>query len=386
MYLERYVNEGSRSYSEFASHIEGNPKFHPVSATKYFRVPCFFVPLEKISIHLDEPQSFLKDTYIHDGYVKFPIHPEIYKDLSIPFLGEIRKYPCESIYVIPAASTRTVMAKSAPHFIKLHYPRQISRFVRSLEGKKIEGSVEVSKILNNFSCPNFGFLPETIGVTFGKAENSWGYLIRELNPRPNINPAALLMPLFSLYSNDYFEKDDEPLLVQIINYLGVNPAQYVVQKLIEPIITIWCTCIRQTGLFLVMHSENLLIELNPNLSLDRIIYRDLDIDIDEIKRKELNLHTNFCADKLINKDIIKHYSLHYDSTIGHHLFEYLAKMLERYYNINPAIIEKSARDIFRNCFPDAHLYFNNKVYYYTNKILPNNNFELVETGHNPKWR
>ena len=58
----------------------------------------------------------------------------------------------EPIRVAPTASTRTVLTTETPanvprHFIKLHYPRRISRFNRRLRRLNIHNSIEGSRDL-----------------------------------------------------------------------------------------------------------------------------------------------------------------------------------------------------------------------------------------------
>ena len=207
IYLERYVNEGSRTYSRFAHQSEVDPKYKPESSEAFFKVLCLELPKEKVTVYLDKTCSQLASHYIQNDTILFPIHPEIFEDDRTPYIKELRKYSSRSIFVAPTASTRTVMTFPEPgdppcHFIKLHYPRRISRFTRRLRINTIQHCIEVSKDIQHFSIPQFGFLPEIIGMIYGSGKEAWGSIIREFTPRPISENNKFLTPLFCLYAKD----------------------------------------------------------------------------------------------------------------------------------------------------------------------------------------
>ena len=386
IYLERYVNEGSRTYSTLSQRFEGCEKYHPVHGVRAFRVPCLQVPKEKVAIFLDNPNTNILDKYIQEDTILMPIHPEIFKDDNVPFIKELRNYAQTSVLVAPAASTRTVLTLAKPHFIKLHYPRYISRFTRRMTRNIIQNSVEVSKGLTDLSVPHFGFLPESIGIAFGEGPDSWGFIIRETLARPMLDKKGFLIPLFSLYSRDLNNSHDLPLVIQLIELHKEDPVGFVLEYIMKPIIRIWCASIRVAGFLFEMHGENTLLELDEQCFPARIIYRDLDIDIDIEMRKNLGLHTNFPRTKHITYEREKTYSLTYDCFIGHHLFDYIAEVLKDYYGIDPRVLQKECRETFHKNFPDADNYFSNKIYYYASDLGADNKYKLIPTKDKPKWR
>lgn len=386
IYLERYVNEGSRTYSALAQRFEGNPKYHPVRGARTFRVPCLKVPREKVVLYLDNPDSRLVEKYIKHDTILMPVHPEIFKDDKVPFIKELRNYVQTSMLVAPAASTRTVLTFVEPHFIKLNYPRYISRFTRQMTRDIIQNSIEVSKGLAHISVPNFGFLPETIGVAFGEGPDSWGFIVRETFARPQVENKRFLIPLFALYSRDLNDSSDLPLIIQLIELHQAEPLNFTLEYIMKPIITIWCTFLRQAGFLFEMHGENTLLELDENFLPSRIIYRDLDIDIDIEMRNKLSLHTEFPKTKHITNEHEKTYSLAYDGFIGHHLFDYMSEELQKYYGVSPRALQKKCQEHFYNNFPDADKYFKNQVYYYAKELGLDDKYPLVATKNKPKWR
>lgn len=392
LYLERYVDEGAKTYSPFSQQSEVDHKYQPTSKIKSFEVPCLIVPKENVTIYLDSPDAKLLNHYIQKDTALFPIHPEVFEDNRF-FIEELRKFPSSPILASPTASTRTVMTMQTEwdeipnHFIKLHYPRRISRFIRRLRENTIQNCLTASKDLENLSIENFGYLPETIGMSYGTGPDSWGFIIRETNPRPTLKNKHSLIPLFSLYSQDLNHPDDLPLLIQLIKFLKEDPKTFTLNHIMKPIIQIWCTALQERGLVFEMHGQNTLLELDSSLRPSRIIYRDLDVYIDTGIRETLQLPMQFPKSHLImdeNRERI--YSLKYDAFIGHHLFDYLSSLLEKFYKIDPKIIQADCKETFYKSFPRADLYFKDKTFYYSDEIFSENKHKIIETNDPPKWR
>ncbi|MGZ3797377.1 MAG: short-chain oxidoreductase, partial [Pseudobdellovibrionaceae bacterium] len=205
IYMERYVNEHTKSYSPFASLSEVQYQYQPSSDFEFFDLVSVTVPLSKASIFHANPSKELFDFYVRDENIRFMIHPEIWScDEKIAKLDELRSLnKMESLRVSPTASTRTVLTRDTkdfcpPHFVKLHYPRRISRFNRRLRYKIIRNSIGVTKDLEQINFEKFAYLPDCLGFTFGKEKNSWGFLVREFQPRPYLQN-RFLIPFFSLY-------------------------------------------------------------------------------------------------------------------------------------------------------------------------------------------
>lgn len=386
VYLERYVNEGSRTYSDLSLQSEGDPQYSPREGKGEFAIPCVHVPHEKAVIYLDTPSDTIYSKYIKSDIIIIPVHPEIYQDTSVSNIKELRRYFYTSEVASPAASTRTLITKNNTHFMKLHYPRRVSRFVRHMITSNIQTSVEVSKSLATYKLEKFGYLPETLGVTYGSGPEAWGYIIRELTPRPVGKKNTFLMPFFALYSYDIHKPEESPLLVQIIKYLKAEPLSFMLEYLMKPIIQSWVMCIKKAGFFLEMHGENTMLELSTDLVPQRIIYRDMDVMIDVQTRLEQKLHIDFPESKLIRHNHEQIFSIKYDMFIGHHLFEYLAHILEKFFNIKLVLLQERCREIFHQVFPDAYLYFTNKIFYYSDQLFPDEKFRLIETNKEPTWR
>lgn len=390
LYLERYVDEGSKTYSLFSNQSGAQPKYQPGSDTKSFEIPCLEIPKENVTLYLDNPEVTLLNHYVQKDKVLFPIHPEIFKDDAIFFINELRKYPHHLISVEPTASTRTVFTGEnrnlPPHFIKLHFPKRISRFIRRLRANTIQHSIEISKDFEHFSLKNFGFLPESIGMVYGSGIEAWGSIIREFFPRPLLANGGLLVPLFALYSQDLQNPNNLPLLIHLIGDLKEDPLEFTLNHVMKPIIQIWCTVLRERGILFEMHGQNTLLELDANLTPVRIIYRDLDVYVDEEIRQVRQLHINFPHSHFVKENREKIYSLNYDAFIGHHLFDYLASVLEKFYGVEQKLLLTACKETFHRYFPDADRYFTDKTFYYADEIFPGNKIKILETKNPPKWR
>jgi len=257
LYLDRYVNGGSKGYSPFSNLFEGDLRYKPENRHESFPAYLVKIPREKISLFTDNPHSQIYQHYVEENSILFPVHPETYEDDQTAFIEEIRKYPYEQLIVAPTASTRTVMnlAKIGglpSHFIKLHYPRRVSRFISRFRKNSIQNSVEASKELNFFSHPYFGYLPETLGISFQSDNNEkelWGCTIRELHPRPKAKTHCLLIPLFALFAQDLSARDDPPLLIQLLDLKKEDPQSWILEKVMKPLIQIWCALLQKKGAY-----------------------------------------------------------------------------------------------------------------------------------------
>src|SRR5205807_7088165 len=225
LYMERYVDEGTRTYSAFAAKSEVEPEYRPQSTRPSFELISVFAPESQVSIFQAGPQHGLLKFYVQSAEVRFLIHPETWASPGIDNLDELHALRRgEPLQVAPTASTRTVLTTETPenipaHFIKLHYPRRISRFNRRLRRKNIRNSVEATCDLGHVSFEKFAYLPDSLGFSYGDGANPWGFLIREGKPRP-FRGTRFLVPYFALYGGDLQRPDDRPVLVQMIERLG----------------------------------------------------------------------------------------------------------------------------------------------------------------------
>jgi hypothetical protein len=276
-----------------------------------------------------------------------------------------------------------------PHFIKLHYPRRISRFNRRLRLKNIHTSVQITHDIANVDLESFAYFADTLGVVYRDGGNSWGYLVREGTPRP-VREGRFLIPFFSLYGGDLDHPGDPPLLVQLIERLGVEPCSFVVDEIMIPLVECWAKVVRERGILLESHAQNALLELDRSFHPRRIVHRDFDVWIDPEVRKRAGLAMPFSG-SVIGVDTSygrePHYSLVYDHFVGRELLDYLLALLARFYDADEAQVRGRVAEAFRGNFPAAGESFPpSTTYYFSNEVLPGNEFRLVSTGQAPVWR
>src|SRR5437870_8169462 len=76
LYMERYVDEGTRTYSAFAAKSEVGPEYQPRSGRSSFELVTVFAPESQVALFQSEPDRKILDFYVQSGEVRFAIHPE----------------------------------------------------------------------------------------------------------------------------------------------------------------------------------------------------------------------------------------------------------------------------------------------------------------------
>ena len=395
LYMERYVDERAKTYSPFAAKSEVAPEYQPRSNRPSFELITVYAPKEQVSVFRADPMESLWDFYWSSKGVRFLIHPETWSSAGIDYLEELQVLPrAEPIEVAPTASTRTILTVDPPanvpaHFVKLHYPRRISRFNRRLRLKNINNSVEGSRDVAHIQHQRFAYLPDSLGFTFGNGGNPWGFLIREETPRPH-QEKRFLIPYFALYARDLKNPEASPLLVQIIERLQVEPESFVVDEIMIPVVECWARIVRERGILMESHGQNILLEVDDNFRPHRVVHRDFDCWVDLEVRERNGLDMPFLG-SLIGVDTEypreQHYSLVYDHFIGKELFGYLLELLKRVYGADEDTVRRRIRDAFHRNFPDSDSFFPaHTMFYFSNELLPGNDFRLVDMKQEPQWR
>lgn len=410
IYAERWLNGGSRTYSKVSSYTEMQLKYQPQSQIQSFSVPVVEVPNDRLTISLANPDQELLAKYVGVVASSFFVHPQFYKDSRVSHMDEIASHSqIDDVEVAPTASSRTVLVFDSllpTHCIKMHCPAQISRFNRKLDGrdilKSINTSLELDKAMEHPNFPKiFGFLPESIGVSIEceNREDSWGYLVREMQPHPVVENSneRTLFPLFSMYSSDLNKESEStsPLMVSLIQKSGLEPMDFILNKVMFPIIESWCFLARDLGLLTQAHGQNLLLEVGSDSVPTRVIFRDLSTYMDREARLKKGLsNEGFPSREADPEDCVAlteeaqkgYYSLTYDSFVGHHLFDFLAKTVKEYYGIEKEILQTACRAKFRESFPEADRYFPRTVLYYSEHCTDGFRQDLTDTGKVPDWR
>lgn len=370
-HLERYVNQPK--YSAFAQYSDAKAEFHPRLGSGSFLVPYQIRNDAKIITAF--PDEKILSTIVNNG-VRFFTHPQF-------FDGTADGY----VTATPTASTRTVLVDD--YFLKLHFPKRISRFNRRLQPGSVEHSVKISADLERSlaNAPDsFAFLPESIGII----ADGYGCIIREFNAHPKFEN-RFYIPFFSLYSDDPKNPDDKPLLIQMIERSNEAPLDFFIKNIAQPFISNWVWCIENRGLLLESHCQNTLLELDEHLQPTRIVYRDFQsMMVDTETRKLKNLDMPFTKHVIGGKDDPhpreQEYSIVYDHFVASYVFPYFSACLKKYCNIPEEVTAGRIKSVFQSLLPDQDKFFPNTVFTLADKLSDNNEVQLEDTHELPKYR
>lgn len=396
-YLERYRNEGTRTYSKHSDYSEADLRYQPGSKTSEFGVHAFMIPRQFVNVYTANPPESLRSTYADEEQPLFCVHPQVIESCGDePYVSSLEQVgiPVASITVEPTSSTRTLSVKgTVPHALKLHFPFRVSRYGRKMRDEVIEQAVAVSQELESgVTCfdESFAFLREVIGVSFTNLDpttqrpENWGYLVRDMKPFPGVGEDLPLVPGFALYGTDRFDPEKQPLLYDLIGEREM--LNWVLDNLMLPIVRHWVQCYRSFGFMLEPHGQNVLLEIDENYEVSRIIHRDLSVGIDMRRR----------ADNALDSDHLNSYnrmdygefcSIAYDMFMGSHFFERVIECCTaRNGNLGAEDFRAPCRELFAELFPDHDQYLPRTVHYFSEKRDRFNKPLYEDTGKKPAWR
>lgn len=398
VYLDRYRNEGTRTYSNHAAYTEAGEAYRPDAPHAGFELPLFEVPRDRMLVHTVNPPPALSSAFLATDRVPFCIHPQVLEqrpeDLYVRRTLELSRGRSH-VAVLPSSSTRTLYATDAehPHAIKVHFPFKISRYSRKMRHEVVEQALNVSRELEaqiDHLDDRFAFLREVIGVSHPNMDpdstrgEHWGYLVRDMTPFPGVKAERRLIPGFALYGRDYFEPDRTLLLYELIGQ--GDPVAYVLDNIMLPIVRHWVQCFRQFGYLLEPHGQNVVLELGPDHSVARIVHRDLSVAIDMRWRRDMRL-----SDRGLNGyNRTEHNAFHsisYDRFMGGHFFERLVSACQqRYPKLSSEDFRLPCRMEFARLLPEYSAYFPKTVWYFDEKRDQFDKPLFQDTGIAPTWR
>ncbi|GAA3291765.1 hypothetical protein GCM10020218_065240 [Dactylosporangium vinaceum] len=386
-YAERYLGVGTRTYSPYAADLDIAERYHPQRGAATFTLPTFRVPTNLGGHH--DTGSPLAAHYRDGDTLLLPVHPNT---LDSPGLAArdvlLSLEPGPALTAVPSANARTVFITEAagrpvePHFVKLHYPRRLSRFTRRLRRPVIDLQLWVSADLRRAGTP---VLPEVFGgwLDAGLGDDAWGFLVRAA--RPDTPAPRWTVPLFALYGRDLAAPADPPLLQQLVDAFGEPPADFVATRIIAPMVRLWCDTVVATGCPLETHGQNTLFTFDAGTRRTAVVYRDCAVYVDSHLRAAANLPGGLPPANVIPRDVPlaadEVFSLAYDSFMGHHALNYVAALAATVWGVDEATLHAAARAAFTTpqLLPAS-------TYYYDNVLYDNGDWKLVDTGRPPRWR
>ena len=348
---ERFLGGGTRTYSRFSADLDISRAYHPQWGQRVFCLPTFQVPDTAgvfLRNHIDSP---LIDLYRTAGGFLLPVHPDT---LSLPDLPGrstlLGLAPGPPLEAAPTANARTVLVRRVgeravePHFVKLHYPRRLSRFSRRLRRPMIELQLWVAAQLHRARVP---FLPEVAGGAYGDdPSEAWGYVVRE---RHLVGGSLrFTVPLFALYGTDVRSPDEPTLLEQLVERSGAPASELIAWQVIVPLVKLWWRILRETGCLAEPHGQNTLITFDDTQV--RVGYRDCGLYVDATVRQAAGLPgalppRNVLA-RHVHKPPAQVRSLVYDTFLGHHALTYLARLAHQRLGVAPHRLHEAARQAF----------------------------------------
>jgi ferric iron reductase FhuF-like transporter len=394
-YAERYVGGGTRTYSRHAGEADVSAACHPQHGSRSFELPTFWVPLDRATLLTNTIASRLPVRYRDGERLLLPVHPDALTHEGL--VGREQLPACEPgprLEVVPLANVRTVFVVASdgapvpPHLLKLHYPRRLSRFHRRLRRAQIEVQLWVADELARLDVP---FLAEVSGTVFGSGEDAWGFVVRE-PPALSRSEPMLVVPLFALYGRDIRSPGDATLLEQLVAAAGGRAEEFIAERIVAPMVRLWTRAALEAGCALEMHGQNTLLAFTPDGRHTEVFYRDCDVCIDPATRRRLGLERTLPRTNIISRDVPipapQIFSLGYDSFMGHHTLDYLARLAGERLAVDPRALHAAARQTFAGAVGDmAEELLPPTVYYYDEGARREGvSWRLADTGRRPQWR
>ena len=398
VYLDRYRNEGTRVYSPHAGYSEAESRFRPDSPHPSFRLPVFTLPPGEVNLYESDPSPVLRHRYLPRGRVLFCVHPQVVAGRrGDPYLKRILDLgrPEAPLRVSPSSSTRTLYVNGSEpaHALKVHFPFRVSRYGRRMRDEVVEQALRVSRELQAGTASfdhRFAFQREVLGVTLRRREDdgprgeNWGYLVRELEPFPPPEEERPLAPAFSLFGRDFFDPEATPLVFQLLG--GSDPRDFVLEKVMFPVIRHWVSAYLHFGFLLEPHGQNVLLEVGSDGGIERIVHRDLNLGIDLRRRRDLGLPVSE-RNRYNQMEGGAFASITYDKFMGNHFFQHLvAALQERYRGLAMEDFQGPCRDLFAQLFPHHRAYLPRTVRYFSEDRDEFGKPVFLDTGEAPVWR
>lgn len=382
-YLERYVNDGSPSgfSKRYTTSVATSP-FGDVESFSLFLLQGegqYFREFGNI------PSWPIHGLSLADNWLL--VHPDMVAHNDIKRTG-LKVQRIDSLLVAPTSSGRTVqfLPPRPQDYVKLHYDAVLGRVNRALPfGKAIAGP-EVSGHLtramkSGLIDQRLCILPETgartvsIGNEDGAVE--WGMVWRSGTPTgPAAADIRAMIPAFSLFSSDRYHRPDPPLLIQLMRMSGLTPQSFLLDKIIDPILSCYFSLVTQLGLQPEWNAQNLLVGCDKNGHIISIVARDLEsVDKDLTLREQLGLSIDFKTYpfKCLHRDQynyrIKH-SFMFDHKLGDYLMHPILECIVSYTDTQLSELQEAVKtradhllcSLPPDFFPeDGHWYMFKKV-------------------------
>lgn len=392
IYLERYVNEGSPSGF---SNITTSKSTAPRGENSSFDI----FEVEFGSDILIE--SFGFSNMLQSSKNSILVHPDL---INEQVLKKHNVNIINSFTAFPTASGRTVKVLGSDYFLKLTYNKYLGRTERQIAKKHILASLEITnditEVFNNSkrSEQRFAFLKEVYGKLaylprINDDHYEWGFIVRESQPYPYRDENEMMIPCFSLFSPDSKSPDDLPLLIQLFMVQQKSPESFILEDLIFPIFESFFKILLSCGIGMEAHAQNVLVSINEEFKISRIIFRDMESAYrDQPLREFLNVNSTItnCGYKILNSSDYNYSIMHsfmFDFKLGEYLISKIIECANKYISINLPSLEKSIKEYNQQFIDKLPANYFPKFWYDYPRQLFNNNEKRPYMEHNsPKYR
>ena len=97
LHMERYVDEGARTYSRLAASTEASSRYQPRNPERSLELITVLAPRNEVTIVQADPSPSVLDRYLGAQQVLFPVHPETWRSPDVEHLEALRTLPQGSV-------------------------------------------------------------------------------------------------------------------------------------------------------------------------------------------------------------------------------------------------------------------------------------------------
>lgn len=356
-YMERYVNDGSPS--GFSDLYRTSPHTDPFNLKPRFPL-LMCRAAEDMFVSYGEIPNWPEPTTT--GWIF--LHPDMSECITA-MSQDIEVAVFEDVEVTPTASSRTVqfVGKNRNDYVKLHYDGILGRVNRSIPYLKAvsgpEICTEMLAALDANTLPeSLSILPETGARVLKMTPNGTtdkpyevGMVWRASEPYGHRTKLIRhLWPLFSLFSTDRLSPLDDQLLKQLIDARGESSDDYVLHRLIHPILDSYFSLVLKLGYQVEWNAQNLMLGLDDGLDIISVVLRDIGrVEKDLTIRDSLDLPTDYesypykCITKEDELYEIRH-SFTFDFKLSHYVIDPIVDLVCHEYGKSRVSLEKRIKE------------------------------------------
>lgn len=197
----------------------------------------------------------------------------------------VRRIERGAYLATPLSSSRSLLVwerdvPQTPFIAKVSLDAVIGTVSRTIRDARVAKCVGLTALLDGArDLPaDFGFLGEYYGVSPHRMPRG-GMLLRTI-PAPVMAGERILLPVYALIAEP--QSDGPSLLRVLAEHHRMSLGEFVYHAIIAPFARQWATLAIDAGIVFEAHGQNLLLELNANLTpTGRLVHRDLeDLSVD----------------------------------------------------------------------------------------------------------